>query len=86
MLAGTNAAIAGLNLSELRLTNTQIGQPHSGNESFWVPQLANFPAYLLSDAQAPIFYTMNGFVFSNGPSYEMCRDDPTLWYIMVRDP
>lgn len=83
MMAGTNAAIAGLNLSALRLTNSQIGPPHTGNETFWVPQLANFPEYLLSDAQAPIFYTLNGWVFSNGPSYEMCRDDPTLWYVMV---
>lgn len=82
-LAGTNAARAGLNTSSLQVTNTLIGRPHVGNESFWVPQLANFPAYSLTQDQAPIFYSLNGYVLGNGAPYEMCRDDPVLWYIMV---
>ncbi|KAH0332579.1 Cupredoxin, partial [Aureobasidium melanogenum] len=81
-LAGTNAKNAGVDTSSLRATN-QLLQPYSGNESFWVPQMANSPAVMLSDAQGPIFFTMNGYVFGNGAPYEMCRNDPVIWYVMA---
>lgn len=81
-LAGVNARNGGVNTSSMRATN-QLVMPHVGNESFWVPQLANFPEVLLSDAQGPNFYTMNEYVFGNGAPYEMCRNDPVLWYVMV---
>ncbi|KAG9815655.1 Cupredoxin, partial [Aureobasidium melanogenum] len=81
-LAGTNAKNAGVDTSSLRTTN-QLVQPYSGNESFWVPQMANSPAVMLSDAQGPIFFTMNGYVFGNGAPYEMCRNDPVIWYVMA---
>ncbi|KAL1302079.1 hypothetical protein AAFC00_002518 [Neodothiora populina] len=82
-LAGVNAERAGLNLSSLQKTNTLIGQPHVGNESFWVPQLTDFPPVSLTQEQGPIFYSMNGYILSNGAPYEMCRDDPVVWYIMA---
>lgn len=82
-LAGVNAERAGVNLSTLQPTNTLIGRPHVGNESFWVPQLANFPPVLLTQDQGPVFYSMNGYILGNGAPYEMCRNDPVLWYIMV---
>ncbi|KAI5238357.1 Cupredoxin [Aureobasidium subglaciale] len=81
-MAGTNAKKAGVDTSSMRPTN-QLVQPYIGNESFWVPQLTNFPEIQLSDAQGPNFYTMNGYVFSNGAPYEMCRDDPVIWYVMA---
>ncbi|KAI4725720.1 Cupredoxin [Aureobasidium sp. EXF-10728] len=81
-MAGTNAKNAGVDTSSLRATN-QLVQPYIGNESFWVPQLTNFPAVQLSDAQGPNFYTMNGYVFGNGAPYEMCRNDPVIWYVMA---
>ncbi|KAI4717172.1 Cupredoxin [Aureobasidium sp. EXF-10727] len=81
-MAGTNAKNAGVDTSKLRATN-QLVQPYIGNESFWVPQLTNFPAVQLSDAQGPNFYTMNGYVFGNGAPYEMCRNDPVIWYVMA---
>ncbi|CAD0105981.1 unnamed protein product [Aureobasidium uvarum] len=81
-MAGTNAKNAGVDTSSLRATN-QLVQPYIGNESFWVPQLTNFPAIQLSDAQGPNFYTMNGYVFGNGAPYEMCRNDPVIWYVMA---
>ncbi|CAD0081755.1 unnamed protein product [Aureobasidium vineae] len=81
-MAGTNAKNAGVDTSSLRATN-QLVQPYIGNESFWVPQMTNFPAIQLSDAQGPNFYTMNGYVFGNGAPYEMCRNDPVIWYVMA---
>ncbi|THW38826.1 Cupredoxin [Aureobasidium pullulans] len=81
-MAGENAKNAGVDTSTMRATN-QLVRPFIGNESFWVPQLANFPAIQLSDAQGPNFYTMNGYVFGNGAPYEMCRDDPVIWYVMA---
>ncbi|KAH0345306.1 Cupredoxin, partial [Aureobasidium melanogenum] len=81
-MAGINAKNAGVDTSKLQVTN-QLVQPYSGNESFWVPQMANSPAVMLSNAQGPIFYTMNGYVFGNGAPYEMCRNDPVIWYVMA---
>ncbi|KAG9562146.1 Cupredoxin, partial [Aureobasidium melanogenum] len=81
-LAGTNAKNADVDTSSLQVTNQLVGT-YSGNESFWVPQMANSPAVMLSDAQGPNFFTMNGYVFGNGAPYEMCRDDPVIWYVMA---
>jgi len=79
-LAEKNAELAGL--SGLQTRGGLVGGPHVGNESFWVPQLTNNPSVVLSDAQGPIFYTLNGYVLGNGYAYEMCRNDPVIWYIM----
>ncbi|KAI4850188.1 Cupredoxin, partial [Aureobasidium sp. EXF-8845] len=76
-MAGKNAKNANVDTSSLHATG-QLVQPYIGNESFWVPQMTNFPEVLLSDAQGPIFYSMNGYVFGNGAPYEMCRNDPVI--------
>jgi hypothetical protein len=46
----------------------------SGNITVWGPQLTNFgdPRKL---GAAPTFYTINGFVYENTPTFEMCLDD-----------
>ncbi|RMZ12644.1 hypothetical protein D0864_00647 [Hortaea werneckii] len=52
----------------------------SGNYTVWHPQLVNlkgagqFP-------EAPPFHTMNGYVFSNNPPFEMCVGDNVIWYV-----
>jgi FtsP/CotA-like multicopper oxidase with cupredoxin domain len=81
-MAGTNARKAGVDSRSLRKIN-QLVQPHVGNETFCVPQMTNFPEVLLSDAQGPIFYSMNSHVLGNGAPYEMCRNDPVIWYVMA---
>jgi manganese oxidase len=50
-----------------------------GNYSIWHPQLVN----LLSSGQieAPTFYSLNGYVFANNPFFQMCKDDPVIWYL-----
>ncbi|KZM24232.1 uncharacterized protein EKO05_0005797 [Ascochyta rabiei] len=50
----------------------------SGNETVWEPQLTNFE----SGGQfsgAPTFFTINGYVFANTPTFEMCVDDNVIW-------
>jgi hypothetical protein len=51
-----------------------------GNSSIYHPQLTNlfsanqFPA-------APSFFTMNGYIFANSPSFDMCAGDKAIWYV-----
>lgn len=81
-LAGVNAKQAGLDTASLTQTNALVGgRPHAGNESFWVPQLTNFPGVVLSDAQAPPFFSINGYVLGNGAPYEMCTGDSVKWLV-----
>jgi len=85
-LVGKNAANAGLtNVSSFGGNSVGLvgGMPHIGNESFWVPSLTNNPDAQLSTQQAPIFYTLNGYVLANGYPFEMCRNDPVIWYVMT---
>jgi FtsP/CotA-like multicopper oxidase with cupredoxin domain len=52
----------------------------SGNYSIWHPQLVN----LASSGQfptAPLFYTMNGYIFANNPTFQMCLNDKVIWYV-----
>jgi hypothetical protein len=53
-------------------TNTQ-GLP-SGNSTVWGPQLVNFGDSRKFGA-APTFYSINGFVYANTPTFEMCLND-----------
>lgn len=34
-----------------------------------------------SDSCYSSFYTMNGYIFANNPTYEMCLDDKVIWYV-----
>lgn len=61
-------------------SHSSAGTSNSGNYSIWHPQLVN----LGSSGQigsAPKFYTLNGYVFANGPSFEMCLNDKVIWYV-----
>lgn len=82
-LAGVNAKKAGVDTASLIQTDGLVGGAHAGNESFWVPQVTNFPGVVLSDRQAPPFFSLNGYVMGNGAPYEMCLDDSVIWYVMV---
>lgn len=46
----------------------------SGNSTVWGPQLVNFGDSRQFGA-APTFYSINGFVYANTPTFEMCLND-----------
>ncbi|KAF2995037.1 hypothetical protein E8E13_000568 [Curvularia kusanoi] len=50
----------------------------SGNNSVWGPQLTNFSGGR-QFGSAPTFYSINGYVYSNTPTFEMCLDDNVIW-------
>lgn len=52
-----------------------------GNYSIWHPQITNMPGTILTAKQAPSFHSLNGFIFNNMPSFEMCVDDNVIWYV-----
>lgn len=31
----------------------------------------------------PEFYVINGFVYANNPPFQMCVDDPVIWYVFA---
>lgn len=49
-----------------------------GNSTVWGPQLANFGDSRQFGA-APTFYSINGFVYANTPTFEMCLNDKVIW-------
>jgi hypothetical protein len=71
-LAATNVQLKGTNSS-----NDAVTLPYAspGNQSFWIPELVNMPTVSLSASDAPAIHTINGYVFSNGPPFEMCAGD-----------
>lgn len=74
-----NASIKGLDTTSMpSLTH---GQGY-GNYSIWHPQLTNLmSAGQLSTVQAPTFSALNGLIFANNAPFEMCVNDPTIWYV-----
>jgi len=53
-----------------------------GNYTIWHPQAVN----LAGSGQfwnAPSFYTMNGYIFSNNPVYQMCLSEKVIWYVTL---
>ncbi|KAK5121863.1 hypothetical protein LTR85_004434 [Meristemomyces frigidus] len=52
----------------------------SGNYSVWHPQVVNLAGAGQFEG-APSFFTMNGYIFSNNPVYEMCLSDQVIWYV-----
>ncbi|KAK5679413.1 hypothetical protein LTS10_008230 [Elasticomyces elasticus] len=52
----------------------------SGNYSVWHPQLVNL-AGAGQWMEASSYFTMNGYIFSNNPDYEMCLSDKVIWYV-----
>lgn len=53
----------------------------TGNQSVWQPQLVNIDGMSKFPGGAGVFFTMNGFIFSNNPPYEMCLNDKVIWYV-----
>jgi hypothetical protein len=46
----------------------------AGNNTVWGPQLSNFGGR--GDfTSAPTFYSINGYVYANTPTFEMCLND-----------
>lgn len=68
-------------------TNSSVVDPSAwvakfgtGNSSIWIPQLTNL-ATSSSFSSATQFFTINGYIFSNLPNFEMCQDDNVIWYL-----
>ncbi len=53
-----------------------------GNYTVWHPQAVNL-AGSGQFSNAPSFYTMNGYIFGNNPTYEMCLSDKVIWYVTL---
>ena len=49
-----------------------------GNRSIWESQITNLLSSSWNDA--PTWDSVNGFVLSNNPIYDMCVDDDVIWY------
>nr|OQO29049.1 hypothetical protein B0A51_03384 [Rachicladosporium sp. CCFEE 5018] len=52
----------------------------AGNVSVWKPQVTNL-AGAGQFMGAPNFFTINGYIFGNNPTFEMCQDDKVIWYV-----
>ena len=51
-----------------------------GNQSFWLPQLINVIDARNFDG-APTFQVVNGWVYSNNPTFTMCLNEDVIWYV-----
>jgi hypothetical protein len=52
-----------------------------GNKSVWQPQFTNIAGANRFDG-APSVHSMNGYIFANNPTFEMCLGDNVIWYTM----
>jgi hypothetical protein len=53
-----------------------------GNSSIWEPQVINLMSTgQLNTTQAPTFSALNGLIFANNAPFEVCANDPTIWYV-----
>lgn len=81
-LAETNLAMYNTSANaSSSATPATLETDYAGNMSYWKPQLTNMPTVSLSSTQAPSFYTLNGYVLANSPSFDMCTDDRVIWYV-----
>ncbi|KAK9320601.1 Cupredoxin [Lipomyces orientalis] len=60
---------------------SEYPMPGSGNKSYWYPQMINTPQTNIDNTVAADFMLMNGYVFANGPPFEMCLGDSVIWYL-----
>src|SRR2546423_6113439 len=68
------------------ITTTSTPSPTTpesyGNSSIWEPQVTNLMSTgQLNTTQAPTFSALNGLIFANNAPFEMCANDPTIWYV-----
>jgi hypothetical protein len=77
-LSGVNSAKlnGGNNTNALNSTVIYSG----GNYTSWHPQNVNFES-AQQFSSAPRFATMNGYIFSNSPVFNMCYEDKVIWYV-----
>jgi hypothetical protein len=53
-----------------------------GNSSIWEPQVINLMSSgQLNSTQAPAFSALNGLIYANNAPFEVCANDPTIWYV-----
>lgn len=57
------------------------GLPY-GNQSVWLPQLTNVAGANRS-AGHPSFSSINGYVYSNNPTFDMCLQDNVIFYTLA---
>jgi manganese oxidase len=79
MLASSNSSdgASGSSLTPIPVTGGGYG-----NYSIWHPQIVNLlSSNQLSTVQAPTFSTLNGLVYANNAPFEVCVNDPTIWYV-----
>lgn len=63
-------------------TPTPTTRESYGNSSIWEPQIVNFMSTgQLNSTQAPTFSALNGLIFANNAPFEVCANDPTIWYV-----
>jgi hypothetical protein len=74
-LSAENKARLGSNESNQYSTSqySTAGLP-KGNQTVWKPQLTNFLDSRQFEA-APVFFSINGYVYANTPTFEMCLND-----------
>jgi len=77
--------LTGKNVSESASSSTlpvpALGHGY-GNSSIWSPQLVNLMSSgQLSTTQAPTFSSLNGLIYANNAPFEVCVNDPTIWYV-----
>lgn len=80
-LSGSNARmLANSTQSKSHYSSVSSGLVHYGNETFWRPQLVNM---LAADGfkSAPMFYSLNGYVYANNPVFKMCLNENVIWYV-----
>jgi hypothetical protein len=78
-VALTNGTAPNATAQSIRSSSMSNSFPE-GNYSIWHPQLVNFEGANQFSA-APSFYTMNGYVFANNPTFDMCLGDKVIWYV-----
>ncbi|KAJ8096638.1 Cupredoxin [Lipomyces tetrasporus] len=60
---------------------SEYPMPGSANMSYWYPQMTNSPKTNIDSTVAGSFTPMNGYMFANGPPFEMCLGDSVIWYL-----
>jgi manganese oxidase len=78
-----NQYLTGNSQSVPKTTTPSPTTPESyGNSSIWQPQVTNLMATgQLNTTQAPTFSALNGLIFANNAPFEVCANDPTIWYV-----
>jgi FtsP/CotA-like multicopper oxidase with cupredoxin domain len=88
----SNSFMSKTNMQVLTGNNASASNPESGpypavgqgygNSSIWQPQVVNLMSSgQLNTTQAPTFSALNGLIYANNVPFEVCANDPTIWYV-----